>query len=172
MQRITLFLTICLVIMASASVLSQARAEITVRIAVVEVIEDKPLPISRLDLPPKNQGFAGGEMALADNNTTGRFLKQKFEAVEIQVKPEAIPAEIEKLAAVGTRIVVAMANSSSLTVLAEEAARHGMLVFNATAQDDELRRAGCAPNVFHVAPSNAQIADGLAQYMVWKPICL
>ncbi|MEM7746392.1 MAG: branched-chain amino acid ABC transporter substrate-binding protein, partial [Pseudomonadota bacterium] len=43
-----------------------------------------------------------------------------------------------------------------------------MLILNAEARDDRLRGADCRDNVLHIAPSRAMVADGLAQYMVWK----
>ena len=43
-----------------------------------------------------------------------------------------------------------------------------MLVFNAGATDERLREQDCRANVVHTAPSRAMLADGLAQYLVWK----
>ena len=36
------------------------------------------LTLSLLDLPPKDEGLAGADVAIGDNNTTGRFMGQKF----------------------------------------------------------------------------------------------
>jgi len=41
-------------------------------------------------------------------------------------------------------------------------------LFNAGAIDDRLREEDCRTNVFHVAPTRSMLADGLAQYLVWK----
>ena len=43
-----------------------------------------------------------------------------------------------------------------------------MLFFNAGATDDRLREEDCRANVIHVAPTRSMLADGLAQYLVWK----
>ena len=42
------------------------------------------------------------------------------------------------------------------------------LVFNAAARGDALRGADCRANVIHTAPSHAMLADGLAQFLMWK----
>jgi len=41
-------------------------------------------------------------------------------------------------------------------------------LFNAGAIDDRLREEDCRANVIHVAPTRSMLADGLAQYLVWK----
>ena len=38
------------------------------------------LALSVLDVPPRDEGVAGANVAIADNNTTGKFLGQKFYA--------------------------------------------------------------------------------------------
>ncbi len=43
-----------------------------------------------------------------------------------------------------------------------------MIVFNVGATDDRLREADCRKNVFHTAPTRSMLADGLAQYLIWK----
>ncbi len=49
----------------------------TIGAAVLRVdVHPRPLPISRLDLPPEDLGFAGGRLATADNMTTGSFMGQ------------------------------------------------------------------------------------------------
>lgn len=167
-----LFMRSWTALIAGLLVLCQAGAtlgdEVLLRTAILNVSEKKPLPISRLDLPPRDLGFAGGAVATKDNQTTGRFLGHKYETLELKIKPEAVAAEIEKLAAEGVQTVVTMATADVLLAISDAAARHGMLVLNATATDDRLRNAECRSNVLHIAPSRAQIADGLAQYMVWK----
>ena len=54
------------------------------RIAIVLARErrDVPPPLSLLDIPPPDDGIAGARLAISDNNTTGRFLKQEF-ALEV-----------------------------------------------------------------------------------------
>ena len=162
----------CVAVVTGMSLMLQAglsaAEEVLLRTAILHISEERALPISRLDLPPDDLGFAGGVVALKDNQTTGRFLGHKYEVVEVRTTPEKLNAEMDSLAADGIQFIITMANADAVLSLSEKAAQHGMLLVNATATDDRLRNADCRPNVLHVAPSRAQIADGLAQYMVWK----
>ena len=158
----------CAVLVAGLLIAGPAQAEVLLRAAVVKVEHDRPIPLSRLDLPTEDQGFAGGQQALKDNNTTGQFLKQKYELIEITTKSEDMAAEIAKLSADGVGVVIALAAADDLVAMADLPEAKDMLILNAEAPDDRLRGEACRINVMHVAPSRAQIADGLAQYMIWK----
>ena len=46
-----------------------------------EAIEE-PLPLSLVEPIATDNGLAGAKLAIGDNNTTGKFLKQEFELVE------------------------------------------------------------------------------------------
>src|SRR5262249_15941774 len=58
----------------------------------------RPLPLSRLNIEPEDLGIAGAEIALKDNNTTGRFTKQQFilDVEKVPVGGDAIAA-LQKL---------------------------------------------------------------------------
>ncbi|MEO0958478.1 MAG: ABC transporter substrate-binding protein [Pseudomonadota bacterium] len=140
----------------------------TVAAAVLRVDASAELPLSRLDIPPDNDGFAGAERAEADNATTGRFLGHAYETRFVDTTPEEAVAALEAAMAEGVRLFVALAPAETLLALADRAAQDGALVINAQARDMSLREGECRANVFHVAPSRAMLADGLAQYMVWK----
>ena len=47
------------------------------------------LALSVLDVPPRDEGVAGANVAIADNNTTGKFIGQKFTLDVTEVKPDA-----------------------------------------------------------------------------------
>ena len=47
-------------------------------------LRDLPPPLSLLDFPPRDDGVAGARLAVNDNNTTGRFLKQEFTLEVVQ----------------------------------------------------------------------------------------
>ena len=42
--------------------------------------------ISLVDIPAENNGIAGAQLAINDNNTTGKFLNQCFSLEEVQLK--------------------------------------------------------------------------------------
>jgi ABC transporter substrate binding protein (PQQ-dependent alcohol dehydrogenase system) len=127
------------------------------------------LALSVLDVPPRDEGVAGAEVAIGDNNTTGSFLGQKFILDVTEVKPDAdvIPAFKEMLAR-GDRYVLADISARQLLSIADMARDNGVLIFNVGATDDVLREEECRVNVLHTAPTRTMLADGLAQYLVWK----
>jgi hypothetical protein len=77
----------------------QAQAQDTgtvIAAGVLRVEHPRPLPISRLDLPPEDLGFAGARLAVADNNTTGQFMGQSFTLEEAVVAPDEALAALER----------------------------------------------------------------------------
>ncbi len=145
-----------------------ADAEQVLRAAVIKVERETPLPISRLDLPVADDGFAGARQATADNATTGQFTGQKFETIEVTTTPDGAVAALDDAISEGAGFIVTIAAAEDLLALADHAAERDVVLMNATAPDDHLRGEACRPNVFHIAPSRAMLADGLAQYLMWK----
>ncbi|TVP69806.1 MAG: branched-chain amino acid ABC transporter substrate-binding protein [Rhodobacteraceae bacterium] len=144
-----------------------AIASDAVRAAVLRVEHPRPLPISRLDLPPDDLGFAGGRVGTSDNATTGQFLNQVFETDYVSVPPEDAGDAMEALIADGYQFIVTMADAPTLLELAD-AAQDRALLFNATAPDNELRNVECRANVVHPGLSRGMQADALAQFLVFK----
>ena len=125
--------------------------------------------ISLLDIPAANDGVAGAKLAIDDNNTTGRFLNQRFTLEEATLKEEDDPAAaVTTLAAHGISLVLADLPAAALLKAADAGRARGVLLFNVGAIDDRLREQDCRPNVVHTAPTRSMLADGLAQYLVWK----
>ncbi|MGF1553425.1 MAG: ABC transporter substrate-binding protein [Paracoccaceae bacterium] len=155
--------------MAFAAAAADAEAA-TLRTAVIKAYERPLQPISRLDEPPEDEGSAGAERATADNATTGRFLGHTYETETVEPTPEEAVAELDRLIGEGVRFVVALVDGATLERLAARAAEAApeAVIVNAYARDDRLRAEACPANVFHVAPSRAMLADGLAQYLIWK----
>jgi ABC transporter substrate binding protein (PQQ-dependent alcohol dehydrogenase system) len=152
-----------------------ANAEPTdAKVAVIPIVlarelRDEPLPLSLLDLPPKDLGLAGAKLAITDNNTTGRFMNQEFKLDPIE---EADPAKliqdvIQKVDA-GAHFVLADATPATLLKLTDALKGKDTLVINYSAPDDSLREENCRPLLFHTAPTRTMLADALAQYLVWK----
>jgi ABC transporter substrate binding protein (PQQ-dependent alcohol dehydrogenase system) len=144
-----------------------AAAETEYRAAVLRVDTPGPMPISRLDLPPDDLGFAGAALGTADNATTGSFMQQTFVTETVVATPETAEAEMQKLIDGGVWWIVTLADAPTTVRLADIAGDRA-LVLNAGATDDRLRGEDCRANLLHVAPSDAMIADALAQYLVWK----
>lgn len=138
-----------------------------VKAAVLRIDSPRDLPISRLDLPPDDLGFAGAALAAEDNQTTGRFLGMEF-ALETRAAPPEDAAEaLDTLKAEGIHIVVVLADADGTLALADRAGPE-MLILNAGARDERLREEDCRANMLHVAPSRSMMTDAVVQFLVWK----
>ena len=146
-----------------------ARADpLEVKVGVIRV-ERSRQTISIADIPPTDDFIAGAAMAMADNNTTGKFLDQSFAVEDAKLDPEEdAAAAARRLIDSGARYLIVDLPAEALLKVADAAKDRGALVFNAGAPDDSLREQDCRANVVHTAPSRSMLADGLAQYLVWK----
>jgi ABC transporter substrate binding protein (PQQ-dependent alcohol dehydrogenase system) len=125
--------------------------------------------ISLIDIPAANDGVAGAKLAIDDNNTTGKFLNQRFTLEETELKDEDDPAAaVGTLADHGVSLVLADLPAATLLKAADAGRARGLLLFDVGAADDRLREQDCRANVVHTAPTRSMLADGLAQYLVWK----
>ena len=106
---------------AVAAILAMAGAAIglEVRAAVLRLDRDLPLPISRLDIPPEDLGFAGALLATEDNQTTGTFLGMEFITEMRAVTPGDAAVALEALKAEGIGIIVVLAEGAEVTELAD-----------------------------------------------------
>jgi ABC transporter substrate binding protein (PQQ-dependent alcohol dehydrogenase system) len=141
-----------------------------VNIQVLYVKEDreKELPLSLLDQPNADDGIAGAKLGIADNNTTGRFLNQTFKMDVLEGNlDDLIKGATEKVAA-GDAFIIADMEPDSLLKFADAMKNKPAQIFNVGNPDDRLREEDCRPNVMHTAPTRTQLADTLAQYLVWK----
>ena len=154
---------------AASTPAAQAGAVQKIAIVLARELRDRPPPLSLLDFPPQDDGVAGARLAINDNNTTGRFLKQEFalDVVESASASDLI-AEVSKRIDAGAGFVVADMSPAALLQLSDALKARDALILNAGSADDRLREADCRANVLHTAPSRAMLADGLAQYLVWK----
>ena len=159
-------MTAALVFLLTAAL---ARAEpLTIKIGYVGRAEKKAT-ISLLDYPPDNDGVAGARLALDDNNTTGKFLNQHFLLEEVRVKDGTDPADVVlQLADRGISFFILDLPADMLLKAAEAGRGRGLVFFNAGAIDDRLREEDCRADVIHTAPTRSMLADGLAQYLVFK----
>ena len=157
-------------ILAGACALAQpvhAQAPVVIRAAVLRVDDPGLPPISRLELPPEDLGFAGADLATDDNDTTGRFMGQDFQTVTVAATPETAADSMRELLDQDIRFIVVMADDAITLALADQVGDRAMLI-NAMARGDNLRGADCRMNTIHVAPSRAMLADGLTQFLMWK----
>ncbi|QPF93671.1 ABC transporter substrate-binding protein [Bradyrhizobium commune] len=124
--------------------------------------------LSLVEQPADNDGVAGARLAVEDNNTTGKFLNQRFTLEERRIREgeDAIQAAADLAARNG--FIIADLPADALLKVADSLRDRGTLLFNAGAIDERLREADCRANVIHTAPTRSMLADALGQYLVWK----
>ncbi len=146
-----------------------ARADAApLEVAYLRWTERRPT-ISLLDKPAADDGLAGAQLAIRDNNTTGRFLGQQFALIDAPVREGDDPVDVfGKAVTEGTALLLTDVPMQQLLAVAGAANAKGATLFNVAAPDDALRQESCRGNVIHVAPSRAMLADALAQYLAWK----
>lgn len=124
--------------------------------------------LSLVDQPTDNDGLAGARLAIDDNNTTGKFLNQRFKLEERRLKDGDDVGKAATELAEHNAFIVADLPADALLKAADAMRERGTLLFNAGAIDERLREADCRANVIHTAPTRAMLADALGQYLVWK----
>jgi len=125
--------------------------------------------LSLIGVPADNDGVAGARLAIDDNNTTGKFLNQHFTIDEKRLKDEDDPAAAAvALAERGIGLILTDLPADALLKAADAVRERGTVLFDVGAIDDRLREEDCRGNVIHTAPTRSMLADGLAQYLVWK----
>jgi ABC transporter substrate binding protein (PQQ-dependent alcohol dehydrogenase system) len=146
-----------------------ARSSQQLAIVLARERRELPAPLSLLDMPAADDGIAGAQLAINDNNTTGRFLSQEFKLEVIQgLAADELINAVERRVADGVAFIVVDAGAQILLALADRLQDRSALLLNAGAADDQLRAEACRGNVVHTAPSRSMLADALAQYLVWK----
>lgn len=124
--------------------------------------------LSLVEQPADNDGVAGAKLAIEDNNTTGKFLNQRFTLEERRIKEGEDVVQAAAALAEHNSFIVADLPADALLKVADALRDRGTLLFNAGAIDERLREADCRANVIHAAPTRSMLADALGQYLVWK----
>jgi ABC transporter substrate binding protein (PQQ-dependent alcohol dehydrogenase system) len=161
-----LLLGVCVLIALSGAGLSDQPLEIK-----IGYLRQAPsrIKISLIDVPAGSDGLAGAQLAIEDNNTTGRFLNQHYTLVETLLGEGDDPvAAMNALADQGASFIVTSLDADRLLKVADAGKARGEMLINASALDERLREQDCRANVIHVAPTRSMLADALAQYLVWK----
>lgn len=151
-------------------------APTTIQITYIGVPTAHPQPSTVLDKLPADESLLGARLGLADDQTTGTFLKQKFAMAEnVTPDADAAIAAAQTALAAGTRIIVASLPAAALLRIADLPEAHDAIILDAASEDDALRGADCRRNVLHLLPSRAMRADALMQYLAvkrWRDILL
>lgn len=162
------FAVVALVIVLGLDLAARAQDTLDIKIGYLRRAQRQET-ISLVQMPPPDNGVAGAQMAAKDNDTTGRFLNQRYSLVDLHLKAGDDPAmAVAELARQGIALIVVDLPADDLLKAADAGKADRILFFNAAATDDRLRQKDCRANIVHTAPSRAMLADGLAQYLVWK----
>src|SRR5689334_12656434 len=124
--------------------------------------------LSLVEQPAENDGLAGAKLAIEDNNTTGKFLGQRFTLEERRIKEGEDPVPAATALAEKNGFIITDLPADALLKVSDALRERGTLLFNAGAIDERLREADCRANVIHTAPTRAMLAEALGQYLVWK----
>ncbi len=160
------FVALGALLLSGAAVFSDPAVEI--RIGYLRQAPSR-IKISLIDVPADNDGLAGAQLAISDDNATGRFFNQQYRLLETVLGEADDPvAAMNALADQGAAFIVTSLDADRLLKIADAGRLRGETIINASALDERLREQDCRANVIHVAPTRAMLADALAQYLIWK----
>lgn len=143
-------------------------AEVAVSIGFLLHERVAPPTLSNLDPLPTDEGLAGARLGLAENQKTGRFLKQNYAMEEAVTPPDGDAIAAARTLLAESPLLIVDAPADTLLAIADLPEAKGAMIFNAGAEDVRLRDAACRPNVLHSATSYAMRADALMQFLVKK----
>ena len=153
---------------ATLSCSAIASDNLDINISYLQLTVDQGAVLSNIMPKPEDSGEQGAALAIKDSNTTGRFLKQKYNLTSsVTDQSDELLQAAKQQYADGIRFFVVNAPSSELKALSSELGSEA-LIFNAGSADDTLRSTQCLSNVLHTLPSRAMLTDALAQWLKAK----
>jgi ABC transporter substrate binding protein (PQQ-dependent alcohol dehydrogenase system) len=154
---------------ALSAVASHALAADPIQIGIGYLRHDRVKEtLSLVQQPAANDGVAGARMAIEDNNTTGKFINQHFTLDEVRLREDDDIVKAATTLAERDGFIILDLPTDEVLKVADALHDRGTVLFDAGSIDDRLREQDCRANVIHVAPTRSMLADGLAQYLVWK----
>ncbi|WP_243641790.1 ABC transporter substrate-binding protein [Vibrio sinensis] len=127
----------------------------------------KPPALSNVIETPKDSGFQGAKLGIADSNSTGKFLKQHFVLDYSEFEQSADLIEHLSLDySQGQRVFILDAPMESLIRANAWAKGKEALIFNVSESADGLRYQQCLTSVLHTTPSDAMRSDAIAQWLL------
>ena len=112
------------------------------------------------------RGLAGAELGMEDLSRLKRVAKTIFAMDHARVADAAaMLTEIARMREAGATVFVLDATTDVVAEVSASLAGEDVLLLNATARGDSLRSSACQTNLFHIAASEAMLADALAQHL-------
>ena len=129
----------------------------------------------RLILKTREHPFAGAQIGIDEARALTRVLQTEFALQRITVKSaeEVAPAVRQALETQNIHFFILDTPAEAFKPLADAVRGRDVLLFNATAGEDSLRRNLCAPEIVHTFPSLAMRMDGLVQLLIsrkWRDV--
>jgi ABC transporter substrate binding protein (PQQ-dependent alcohol dehydrogenase system) len=157
----------CLIFVALMVFASNCFADgLNITILYAEQKVERPATLSGLQPVPEDLGFRGAELAMVDNEETGKFTKDKF-ALKTMNAPigshlvDLVQGDLPD-------VIVLNAPEEELLRIANAPHLKDKIIFNIAARDEDLREEQCRSNVLHIIPSRSMLTDALAQFLVVK----
>ena len=141
---------------------------LTIPIGILILEKDIPPALSNLDPIVQKEGFDGAILAIEDNNTTGNFIRHRYQLESVFVSTDQDPLMAFRQLATKTDFIIVAAPKDVLLALADLPEAADKIIFNISAQDDSLRNQECRANMLHILPSRAMRADAITQFLLSK----
>jgi ABC transporter substrate binding protein (PQQ-dependent alcohol dehydrogenase system) len=161
--------------LSSAPVIAQQAAAIPqqVPIGYLDLAEDPrydPM-LANFLVParPWGRSVGGARLGMADGEQIGKVIGVEFQLREASANTvEDLVAAVEGWVEDGTHFIVADLPAGELIAVSDAVKDLPVMLFNVSAQQDELRGAACRFNIVHVVPSHRMQTDAIVQYLVSK----
>lgn len=151
----------------------EAQAQQTLTIGYLQLQDDpryhEEYLRARYLLEPTGRPRQAAELALRESRFIGSAVGVQFELKTAAGSDlEELQAALDGLAGQGVRFVLLDLPADLIAELAAANRDRELLLFNISAREDRLRQEQCQPNLLHIAPDYAMLADALVQYLVFK----
>lgn len=169
MLNFHLILGACLAVVFSIVFPRSLHAGEPILIGYVGQERQRPPVLSNFEEYPDDEGVAGAQLGIDDNNTTGKFTGQFFELSQsILKKGENADQVIASLVSKGVQFIILDLPSSMLDSTLKKELPLGITFFNVSAEDRRFRDQDCHPQLLHTTLSRDMKTDALAQFLVKK----
>ncbi len=160
----------CLVTMRAA----MAQGTDTLTIGYVEISGDPRYApvrgVERMILATRDRPFPAVEVAVDEAKSLSLVIRREFAVARITAKTadDIAPAVLAALQEQHIHFFVLDLPGEAVKLAAQAVHGKDVLLLNATASDDWLRREACSADIVHTAPSLAMTTDALTEYLVFR----
>src|SRR5208283_4002732 len=123
----------------------------------------------RMILATRDRPFPAVEVAVDEAKPLSAVIHMDFaiERITATAADAVVPAVLASQRDRNIHFFVLDLPADAIQALAKATSGEDVLLLNATAPEDSLRRQTCAAAIVHTIPSQAMLTDALAQYLVF-----